>query len=133
MYHMRCVPTSATTCSMEYEVYRHKDASDKDFEEIDGFFKRVLGEDKWLCNHTQASLSAGVYVSGRLHSEYESGPLYFQELVKAAVLEHSKEEKKLGKEVWPAAQTVTGDKVTKELEFCSGLACDPKKQEVLSW
>lgn len=118
---------------MEYEVYRHKDASDEDFEYINQFFKRVLAEDKWLCNNTQANLNAGVYVSGRMHPEFESGPLYFQSLVKSALVGHNQQEQKLGKEIWPAAHRVEGQEVSKELEFCSGLACDSEKQNLLSW
>lgn len=132
-YHMRCVPTSATTCSMEYEVYRHKDAVNQDFEHINQFFKRVLAEDKWLCNHTQDSLNAGVYVNGRFHSQHESGPLYFQSLVKDAVIGHRKQEQKLGKDIWPASQRVDEAEVVKELDFCSSLTCDAENRKALSW
>lgn len=64
---MRVVPTSATTTSMQYEVFRHKDATDKDFNEMDSFFKQVENEDKELCNGAQQNLNAGVYVTGNLH------------------------------------------------------------------
>lgn len=66
-YIMRCVPVSATTCSMEYEVYRHKNATDEEFHKIDSFFKQVLKEDKDLCNAVQKNFSAGVFVNGKLH------------------------------------------------------------------
>lgn len=118
---------------MEYDVYRHKNASDEDFDKIDQFFKRVLGEDKWLCNHTQASMNAGVYVNGRMHSEYESGPLYFQSLVKKTIVEHRQQEQKLGKKIWPSMQRVSGEKIAQEMEFCAGLACDSEKSATLNW
>lgn len=63
---MRVVPTSATTTSMQYEVFRHRDASDKAFKELDDFFKQVENEDKNLCNGAQKNLNAGVYVNGEL-------------------------------------------------------------------
>ncbi|OAL53984.1 Rieske [2Fe-2S] domain protein [Pyrenochaeta sp. DS3sAY3a] len=132
-YYMRCVPTSATTCSMEYDVYRHKKASDDAFEHINQFFKRVLSEDKWLCNNTQANLNAGVYVNGGMHSQFESGPLYFQSLVKKTVMEHRMEEKRIGRDIWPAAQVVVDGEVGKEVAFCSGLACHSNEQTTLSW
>lgn len=64
---MRCVPASVTTCSMEYEVYRHKNATDEEFHKIDSLFKQVLKEDKDLCNAVQKNLNAGVFVNGKLH------------------------------------------------------------------
>lgn len=134
MYMMRSVPTSVNTCSMEYEVYRHKDASDQDFSNINQIFKRVLAEDKWLCNLTQKNLNSGVYVNGQMHSRYESGPLYLQKLIKEAVMSHRAEEVKQKKEIWPASQNI-GDLGSSEQEiaFCSGLNCGGRSREVLAW
>ncbi|KAJ6172868.1 hypothetical protein N7485_005680 [Penicillium canescens] len=122
-YLMRCVPTSAGTCSMEYEVYRHKHASDKDFEYIDAFFKRVLDEDKHLCNAAQKNLNAGVFVNGQLHPELESAPLFFQNTVRRLLGAHREEEKRQRKEIWPAQQHSAGSATAEDIEFCSGLAC----------
>ena len=119
---------------MEYEVYRHKDASDADFNNMDQMFKRILTEDKYLCNNTQKNLNAGVYVNGQLHPVFEQGPLYFQSLVKSAVLEHRKEEEKEKKEIWPATQAMMGSsKTSEELSFCSGLVCNPEQRSALAW
>lgn len=52
---------------MQYEVYRHKDASDEDFKGMDQFAKRVEAEDKALCDAAQKNLNAGFYTSGPLH------------------------------------------------------------------
>ncbi|KAJ5682107.1 uncharacterized protein N7477_002047 [Penicillium maclennaniae] len=95
-YMMRCVPTSAGTCSMEYEVYRHNEASDYDFEYIDSFFKRVLDEDKYLCNAAQKNLNAGVFVNGQLHPRLESAPLFLPEYCPKS----AKESSRRGKERW---------------------------------
>jgi hypothetical protein len=89
---------------MEYEVYRHKDASDKDFERIDSIFKRILSEDKWLCNNAQKNLNAGVFVNGEMHPRLESGPRFFQESVRKHLQTHRKQEEAAGKEIWPARQ-----------------------------
>ena len=119
---------------MEYEVYRHKDASDEEFDKMDQAFKRVLGEDKWLCNMTQKNLEAGVYVNGQMHPQYEEGPLYLQSLVKKMVLEHHKEEEKLGRKIWPAAQSTTGlSKTNQEIDFCSGLSCGTSEKSAIAW
>lgn len=133
MYMMRCVPTSVNTCSMEYEVYRHKDASDEDFNNIDQIFKRILAEDKWLCNLTQKNLDSGIFVNGQMHNDYESGPLYLQRLVKGAVMKHRAEEKKHRREIWPATPTVAGiHGLTEEEQLCSGLKCRDEGGE-LTW
>ncbi|KAF3398370.1 putative dioxygenase subunit alpha YeaW [Penicillium rolfsii] len=122
-YMMRCVPTSVSTCSMEYEVYRHKEASDADFEYIDAFFKRVLAEDKYLCNEAQKNLNAGVFVNGQLHPELESAPIFFQNTVRSLLLEHRREEQKEQREIWPARQVSAGSSTAEDIDFCSGLAC----------
>ncbi|KAJ5240244.1 hypothetical protein N7468_004863 [Penicillium chermesinum] len=113
-YMMRCVPTSAGTCSMEYEVYRHKDASDHDFEHIDGFFKRVLDEDKHLCNAAQKNLNAGVFNT-----------------VRSLLRSHRDEERKKGREIWPARQNAAGQATAEDLEFCAGLSCSGSSE--LEW
>ena len=64
---MRVVPTSATTTSMQYEVYRSRKASQEEFEEMDKFFKQVENEDKNLCTAAQVNLNSGSYVVGELH------------------------------------------------------------------
>ncbi|OCT49060.1 Rieske [2Fe-2S] domain protein [Cladophialophora carrionii] len=133
-YMMRCVPTSATTCSMEYEVYRHVDASDEDFGYIDSFFKRVLAEDKHLCNAAQKNLNSGVFVNGELHPHLESAPLYFQNVVRRLVTEHRKNEEATGEEIWPARRSLPVSKTTEDdAAFCAGLACDAVKSAETEW
>ncbi|KAF7716071.1 Rieske domain-containing protein [Penicillium ucsense] len=132
-YIMRCVPTSATTCSMEYEVYRHVDATDEAFEHIDAFFKRVLAEDKWLCNETQKNLSAGIYVNGQLHPELESAPLFFQKTVRSLLEDHHRKEQDAQREIWPARPRVSGSITLDDMDFCSQLACSARGSRKLEW
>ncbi|ENH68093.1 Putative dioxygenase subunit alpha yeaW [Fusarium oxysporum f. sp. cubense race 1] len=123
-YMMRCVPTSVGTCSMEYEVYRHKDATDEEFERTNSFFKRVLGEDKYLCDAVQKNLEAGVFTNGELHPDLESAPIFFQNTVRQIVTEHRRKEQDSKAEIWPARRHVANSEVTKgDDEFCDGLAC----------
>lgn len=116
---------------MEYEVYRKVNGDPAEFDKIDQLFKRVLGEDKWLCNETQKNLGAGVYVNGPLHPDYEAGPLYFQSLVKKAVLEHRKEEEKHKSLIWPASPAVESA-ADEDEAFCAGLSCGPESEK-LAW
>ena len=51
---------------MQYEVFRHKDASDKVFKELEDFFKQVENEDKNICHAAQRNLNAMAYVNGVL-------------------------------------------------------------------
>jgi hypothetical protein len=117
---------------MEYEVYRHKDATDKDFKAIDEMFKRILSEDKWLCNNAQKNLSAGVFVNGEMHPHMEEGPLYFQSRVRQLLTQHRKLEQATKREIRPAQQILPRDAaVAKEdLAFCQGMACG---KEELEW
>jgi hypothetical protein len=130
---MRCVPTSATTTSMEYEVYRHVDATDDEFNYIDQFFKRVLAEDKDLCNAAQKNLNAGMFVNGQLHPELESAPIFFQSTVKQLLMDHRNKEKSRGQDIWPARQTTAGSRAEEEDEFCSGLACNSTTLAATEW
>lgn len=119
---------------MQYEVYRHKDALDADFDNINQIFKRILSEDKWLCNETQRNLQAGAYVNGQLHSAYEIGPLYLQGLVRERLMKHRKEEEKQKREIWPTMQITAGlDQTNDDIAFCSGLSCETQSKGALAW
>ncbi|KAH7006868.1 Rieske [2Fe-2S] iron-sulfur domain-containing protein [Ilyonectria destructans] len=122
-YMMRCVPTSPFHSSMEYEVYRHRDASDDDFKKIDAMFKRILGEDKWLCNNAQENLNSGVFVNGEMHPRMEQGPLYFQSRVRELLNRHKKLEEAALREINPAQRSSPKDAsaTQKDLGLCSGL------------
>jgi phenylpropionate dioxygenase-like ring-hydroxylating dioxygenase large terminal subunit len=119
----RFVPTSATSCSMRYEVYRKKDSSDEDFEMINSIFKRIMSEDKDLFENAQKNLNSGVFVSGELHPRLEKGSLYFQNVVRDLVTEFHKREEEAGHEIWPSRQTLPSDAKTSQddIDFCSKL------------
>jgi hypothetical protein len=118
---------------MEYEVYRHKEASDEEFEYIDSFFKRVLDEDKHLCNAAQKNLNAGVFVNGQLHPRLESAPIYFQNTVRALLVSHRDEEKSEKREIWPARQHSAGQATAEDIAFCAGLSCSSEGNRELEW
>lgn len=65
------VPLTATTSKVENEVYRHRDATDEEFENINAFYRQVLDEDKELCVGTQENLNSGVFTNGELHPSKE--------------------------------------------------------------
>lgn len=103
----RFTPLGPKKCVMRYEVYRHKDASDADFNIISDMYKRIMSEDKYLCILSQKNLNAGVFVNGQLHPEMERGPLHFQKTVREVVMEHHKKEEDVGHEIWPAQERIT--------------------------
>lgn len=125
---------------MRYEVYRNKSSSDADFTRIDGIYKRVMAEDKYLCDLTQKNLNTGVFVNGELHPKMEMGPLYFQKSVKAEVTKHWQKEREGKAEIWPARMRLDemGGSVLvsgREVEFCEGLGCGEGggMREGLAW
>jgi hypothetical protein len=65
------VPISPTTSKIENEVYRHKNAPDKEFANICDFYRQVLEEDKDLCEGAQRNMDANVFTSGQLHPDKE--------------------------------------------------------------
>ncbi|ORY45844.1 Rieske domain-containing protein [Leucosporidium creatinivorum] len=131
MYSMRVVPTGPTTTSMQYDVYKHKDASQAVFEDTDAAFMQIEKEDKFLCTNAQKNLSAGTYNTGPLHPQREQGPIYFQQLIKKALSSHRELEKAAGKEIHPARRQTRGE--TAEDRFCAELegACGGNKK--LEW
>ncbi|KAK3075640.1 hypothetical protein LTR53_000882 [Teratosphaeriaceae sp. CCFEE 6253] len=129
----RFVPSGPTTSSMQYQVFRNKHSSEDDFQLVNNIYKRIMSEDKYLCDLAQKNLEAGVFVNGELHPRMEKGPLFFQKVCRDVVTAHHAREKKEGGEYWPARQRMPGDAgVSKEdLEFCSGLACGDRKDSLI--
>lgn len=52
-------------------MYRHKNATDKEFNDLCEFYKQVLEEDKELCIGAQRNLNSGVYTNGEFHPDKE--------------------------------------------------------------
>jgi hypothetical protein len=132
------MPKSPTESVMYYEVWRNKHSKEEDFLLISDTYKRVMGEDKVLCERAQKNIEAGIFVNGELHPHMEKGPLFFQKRCREIVMEHGMKEKKAGQKIWPAKQQLepTGTSaISKEMEdFCEGLACgnDNEKSD-LAW
>ena len=134
----RCVPNGPVSSSMQYQVFRNKNSSDADFELVNQIYKRIMSEDKYLCEYAQKNINAGVFVNGEMHPRLEKGPLYFQKLCRETVTEHHAREKAAKKEIWPAKQqlpTQANSAVSKkDIDFCAGLqAACPATQEGLAW
>ncbi|KAK1082831.1 hypothetical protein LTR48_006713 [Friedmanniomyces endolithicus] len=97
------------------------------YQELDGFDKSQNGL-------FQKNLQAGIFVNGELHPRMEKGPLYFQKVCRDVVMGHHAREKREGREVWPARQTLPGvgaEASEKDVEFCEGLACGERKDSLV--
>ena len=132
----RFVPKGPKTSSMRYEVYRNKHSTDEQFDLVNQIYKRIMSEDKYLCDLAQKNLNAGVFVNGEMHPRLEKGPLHFQKTVRETVMEHYKREQYAKQEIWPARQQMpnTAKVSMQDMEFCAGLAsCQVANQEQLVW
>ena len=49
---------------MQYQVFRNKNSSDADFELVNQIYKRIMSEDKYLCEYARKNINAGVFVNG---------------------------------------------------------------------
>ena len=149
------VPTSPTTSKIENEVYRHKNAPDKDFEAICDFYRQVLEEDKDLCEGAQRNMDANVFSTGQLHPDKErvrntitssmirsltmlhdpQGPIFFQQRVREALMDHWKKEQQEGRQIWPAKPKPATDSSTEEADeaFCSQLDVCASERPELAW
>ena len=120
---------------MFYEVFKNKNSSKHDFEKVDAIYKRIMTEDKDLCNGSQTNINRNVFVNGQMHPRLEQGPLYFQNWVRKAVTSHKAREQVAGEEIWPARQTLPSDAAAsqEDIDFCAGLTCPTANQEGLAW
>ncbi|KAM5364605.1 hypothetical protein ACJZ2D_011461 [Fusarium nematophilum] len=126
-------PQRMHDCVAPFLLY-DENASDEDFKRIDEMFKRILGEDKWLCNHAQKNLNAGVFINGEMHPRMEEGPLYFQSRIRELLTRHHKLEEATRREIRPAEQILSKgvEETEQDIGFCSGLACG-KDAVALAW
>lgn len=128
------MPFAPGRSSMRYEVFRNKHSSEEDFQLINQMYKRIMSEDKVLCDLAQKNINAGVFINGEMHPKLEKGPLFFQSTVRETVFEHYKREKASGREIWPSRQTLpnTAAVSLEDVEFCNDLSC-ASKNEGLVW
>lgn len=129
---MRVVPTSPTTVEMQYDTYRHKDATDAAWEELDDMFRQIEREDKWLSDGVQSNLNSGTYVAGPLHPHDEKGVIYFQNLVREVVRKHRKREIEESRQIWPARRGSVRKQTNDDEEFCTSL-CMEQDGSALQW
>ncbi|KIW63957.1 hypothetical protein PV04_08918 [Phialophora macrospora] len=130
----RFLPNGPTSSSMQYQIFRNKNSSEEDFQLINQMYRRIVGEDKVLCELAQKNLNARIFVNGELHPRLEKGPLYFQKLAREVVRAHYERERAAQKEIWPARQNLPDTATTskEDEELCSSLACSTNP-EVLAW
>ncbi|KAF2151609.1 ISP domain-containing protein [Myriangium duriaei CBS 260.36] len=131
----RFSPKSPTESKITYEVYRNRQASDDAFKLVDTMYKRVMGEDKVLCDAAQRNLSTGIFINGEMHPKMEKGPLFFQKSVRDTVTAHHKREQQANQEIWPARPKLPASKNSlisqEDIDFCSGLTCSANRDELV--
>ncbi|KAL8293332.1 hypothetical protein RQP46_000033 [Phenoliferia psychrophenolica] len=132
MYTMRVVPTSATTTSMQYDVYRLKGCPDEIFNEVDKAYKEIESEDKFLCTNAQKNLNGGTYSTGPLHPVREKGVIFFQNLVKKALVAHRELELVAGEKIYPALQQGQRGETAEDV-FCKSLEASCGSDPKLAW
>ncbi|KAM0438460.1 hypothetical protein ACHAPT_001209 [Fusarium lateritium] len=123
---LRCNPVGPARSSLEYEVFRHKDASDEDFGKVHDLIKRASEENKSLPNPSEKNFNAGILVN--------DAPLYFQSQVRQLLEHHSGLEEAANKEIRPAQQIPeqAGNQDDSLFSSCSGLSCGKIAKE-LAW
>ncbi|KAI8654508.1 Rieske domain-containing protein [Fusarium keratoplasticum] len=123
---MRCNPTGPARSSVEYEVFRHQDASDEDFNQVHDIIKRASEENKSLPNPSEKNFNTGILVN--------EAPLYFQSQVRQLLEHHSGLEEVAKKEIRPAQQILdqTSEQDESLFSSCSGLSCGKLAKE-LAW
>lgn len=117
---MRVIPTGPTTVNTEYQVFRNPDSDMAIFQRAADFFEGIELEDYDLMNGVQKNLNRGVYVSGPLHTQRESGVAYFKQLVQQELQKHADEEASAGREIWPARRNQQlPNTINKQEEFAA--------------
>lgn len=130
----RFLPQSAHKTTMNYQIFRHKDAKQELFDKVNNLYKQVMTEDKGLAVGVQRNLERGMFSNGQMHPRLESAVLHQQARTREAVKEHAAKEKEAGRQIWPATVKTSTDAATREdEEFCASLSCEPAQQAVLAW
>ena len=123
----RFVPSGPSTSTMRYEVFRNKYSTDKQFDQVNEIYKRIMSEDKALCDAAQANVNSGVFTNGEMHPRMEKGPLYFQDTVRKTVMAHRARELVAGRLIEPARHELPNQPnsvvTRKDIDFCNGLTC----------
>ncbi|GAA6019634.1 hypothetical protein JCM10207_006949 [Rhodosporidiobolus poonsookiae] len=132
-YTMRICPTGPKTCSVQYDVFRHRDSTDEAFNANHEFFVQVETEDKDLCAGTQRGLEQGTFVTGPLHPVKEAGVIYFQQKHLEALKAHFELEQEAGHELRGGqfkyrGKDAKGEDFLADMAGCSG-ACGGKEVE----
>jgi phenylpropionate dioxygenase-like ring-hydroxylating dioxygenase large terminal subunit len=99
LFIQKFMPKSPGESIMYYEVWKNRKSAEEDFLLISDTYKRVMGEDKVLCERAQKNIEAGTFVAGELHPQKEKGPIFFQKRDKEIVLEYAARERKLGRKL----------------------------------
>ncbi|KAF5660660.1 choline monooxygenase [Fusarium heterosporum] len=123
---LRCVPTSATKSLLQYEVYRHKNASQEELKKLEEIIEQTASDYE---APAEKNLRAGVLV--------DQTPLEFQNQVYQLVEHHRKLEGVAGREIRPAQQILDKSAIKTEQDeslysSCSGLSCGKTAKE-LDW
>src|ERR1700744_6305073 len=121
----RFLPDGPKKSTMHYQIFRNKNSTDEEFQLIHQLYKKVVGEDKALCELAQRNLNAEIFVNGEMHPRLEKGPLFFQKVVRKVIREHWEREKAAKKEIWPARQQLPGEAAMSEDDalMCDSLVC----------
>ncbi|KAJ8117328.1 hypothetical protein OPT61_g1453 [Boeremia exigua] len=109
----KVLPQGSNKTTKHYEIYRHKDCADGEWEIISDVFASAI----------------------KLEKVNDTAPAFFQNIVRDAITEHYKQEKAAGREIWPSKPVHTGsltDQADEDEDICAGLACGPQK-EILAW
>ena len=119
---------------MEYQIFRNEKSSEDDFQLIHQMYKRIVAEDKVLCELAQKNLARGIFTNGELHPRLEKGPLYFQRVARDVIREHYLREKEAKKQIWPARPDIPIAEIVtlEDEELCSSLTCETN-QAGLAW
>lgn len=119
---MRVNPTSPTTSKIEYEIFRHKKATDAEFKKVYEVFQQLRAENEALSNKG-------------IPRDIKSGkrPFYFEGHVRELVERHRNQEKAVKHEILPAKQVLpkTAAVTTEDDALCAGL-CETDKKK-LEW
>jgi hypothetical protein len=129
----RFLPHGPKHSTMHYQIFRNRNSTEAEFQLIHQLYKKVVGEDKILCELAQKNLNAEIFVNGEMHPRLEKGPLFFQSVVRKVIREHWEKEKLAKREIWPARQRLpeAAGMSDEDALMCESLACRKDDAELV--
>jgi len=103
-YTFRANPLSPTKTRLDFEIFISKSAPENDIRSFIKYVETIANREREFCEDTQRNMTRGVFYTGKLHLETESGIIHHQRFIKHHLTDHFEKEVQHGQEIFYASR-----------------------------